>query len=358
MLIPRCLAWKVILFICFFAFLQGISSGLGNVERWEREFGKAAMVPADIYEDPSEPGEVAISRPIADQIETIEMHQFYSPDPRPEMTPLTRAKVMEALRATLTPELVDNDLADMVVLAPARFVWGYIGRSGLINADGVVFWATFRVDSNKFMILGDIDFGLTETVMLADFNSSTEFDAILRIYFNVPYNITTYPEYRPIRFNGNQFGFLLPDPDCDWGYSGYAVSFSCSNCEGFARSVDRKFVRRGNIFDTVLSSSIEYSIDYEPASNYPPLVDVGPDKNTTVNTALVFTGSCIDPEGDPIVDCYWDFGDGTTTYPGSCNEEVSHTYLSTGEFTATLWAFDGQEWGWDECVVNVILFED
>jgi len=74
--------------------------------------------------------------------------------------------------------------------------------------------------------------------------------------------------------------------------------------------------------------------------NHPPTVTLGADQTGgSLPLAVVFTATASDPDGDPLTYA-WNFGDGTTKPSGSASE--SHTYQTTGTFTASVTVSDGQ----------------
>ncbi|MCK5290424.1 MAG: PKD domain-containing protein [Thermoplasmata archaeon] len=70
-----------------------------------------------------------------------------------------------------------------------------------------------------------------------------------------------------------------------------------------------------------------------------PIANAGPDQTVKANDLVIFNGSgSYDPDGW-IVNWTWDFGDGS---PVKYGEIVTHTYTSTGTYTATLWVKDNE----------------
>jgi hypothetical protein len=74
--------------------------------------------------------------------------------------------------------------------------------------------------------------------------------------------------------------------------------------------------------------------------NSPPAIS-GITSNTTIGlqsaTVMSFSSRAGDPDGDPLT-YQWNFGDGET----ATGDQVSHVYQSSGVFTVTLTASDGQ----------------
>lgn len=87
-------------------------------------------------------------------------------------------------------------------------------------------------------------------------------------------------------------------------------------------------------------------------TNSAPVADAGPDQNGTVNQQVYFDGSgSYDPDNDPLT-YKWHFGDGYQSgWQGNCN--ASHTYNSTGNYTATIYVSDSKLVDSDSCVIYV-----
>ena len=62
-----------------------------------------------------------------------------------------------------------------------------------------------------------------------------------------------------------------------------------------------------------------------------------PTGDVTTGTALAFTATGTDPDGDTLTYA-WDFGDGTT----SSAQNPSHAYLTAGSYTARVTVSDGR----------------
>ena len=74
-----------------------------------------------------------------------------------------------------------------------------------------------------------------------------------------------------------------------------------------------------------------------PPPNGPPSVSAGGPYTGTVGQAINFVATASDPDGDTL-SVTWDFGDGTT----GNGVAPTHTYGSSGPFTATIKAVDGR----------------
>ena len=317
-----------------------------SINQWDVEYWISGAVPVDIQEDPQKPG---IAQYWESPIDIFEYPEF----PLLPMPPELRGKVREALLETLNPLFVTDELLDFTMIWDRGIMFNP-WRMGVFSHTGYVFRLSFTVDDTRVFVFGALDDGLTEAIVFTSCQSIEEFNEKTHCFLNIPESASASLDYRPIRFQFVSVGppFAMPDPECDYTYDGYIINSAEGDSAKMARNIERIYLKKVTSEKEILQT-IEFSVRYTPGqTNQPPIVDAGPDKSTIVLIPVVFVGTCIDPDGDPIVDCYWDFGDGTT-YPEGCNEEVSHTYLSTGEFTATLWAFDSQEWGYDECVVIV-----
>lgn len=89
------------------------------------------------------------------------------------------------------------------------------------------------------------------------------------------------------------------------------------------------------------------------ANNTSPSANAGPDREGSVNVPVSFTGSGYDPDGQ-IVQYKWGFGDGHYT-PWQTTPSAQHTYVSAGQFTATLQVKDncGAESSLDASLVSI-----
>lgn len=88
-------------------------------------------------------------------------------------------------------------------------------------------------------------------------------------------------------------------------------------------------------------------------SNPAPVVNAGPDQNTTTTELVYFNGSnSYDPYEDPL-QYKWDFGDGNSTGWQS-DSDSSHNYTVAGNYTVTLYVSDGSLTDTDVSFINVI----
>ena len=98
------------------------------------------------------------------------------------------------------------------------------------------------------------------------------------------------------------------------------------------------------------SASDEGNMGYVYPAGRPPVANAGPDKNAKRNYSVTLDGSAsFDPDGDSLTYYHWTFGDGGS----ASGAVVSHTYTSTGQFTATLEVNDGTSADTDTCLVTV-----
>ena len=103
-------------------------------------------------------------------------------------------------------------------------------------------------------------------------------------------------------------------------------------------SVDcRRDGRDGDDHDPVTASAIVIVTNPGPSPNRPPAASAGGPYAGTVGQAVTFAGSASDPDGDPLA-VTWDFGDGSI----GNGLAPTHTYASSGTFTATIAADDGR----------------
>jgi hypothetical protein len=79
-----------------------------------------------------------------------------------------------------------------------------------------------------------------------------------------------------------------------------------------------------------------FQIVVSPRPNTAPTPDPNGPYSGLVSEALTFSGSAVDPEGDPIVEYRWIFGDGTEDY----GQTVTHAYTAEGSYVVTLYAAD------------------
>ena len=84
------------------------------------------------------------------------------------------------------------------------------------------------------------------------------------------------------------------------------------------------------------SASQFFQIVVDPRSNTAPETDAGGPYSGLVTESLTFTGSAVDPEGDPIVEYRWIFGDGSEAY----GQVVTHAYAAESSYVVTLYATD------------------
>ena len=84
------------------------------------------------------------------------------------------------------------------------------------------------------------------------------------------------------------------------------------------------------------SASQFFQVVIAPRPNAKPVPDPGGPYSGLVGEALTFSGSAVDPEGDPIVQYRWVFGDGTET----SGRTVTHAYPAQGAYIVTLYATD------------------
>ena len=76
---------------------------------------------------------------------------------------------------------------------------------------------------------------------------------------------------------------------------------------------------------------------FTEVGDQPPVADAGPDVNAKKLEYITFDGTgSYDPDGGPITDYYWEFGDGKT----KTGPTVVHKYTKTDTFTVTLTVTD------------------
>jgi hypothetical protein len=329
------------------------SSYASGLQLWENEYGGSYYLPTDIISNSANPEKALTAESLSGTIKGIEyMYSVYSEYPQPEMTPLRMGKVKEALDATFGLDVDTNELLKIAELGDAKHIAWPVWHLGQFNNEGIVFWMTFMVDGTKLMIMGSIEDGVTEALAIEDYYSIEEYEMIAKTIFNMPYEEQAQDDYRPVKFQYVSTGFGFPDPLCDYDYSGYVISFIDDGREALCRSVAREFIRNDNNPPTEVLDTIEFSVEYQPADNLPPLVDLGPDQVVDANEIVYFNGTCIDPEEVGIIACEFDYGDNQYGTEG-CNEEVQHIYTEPGIYTAVLRAYDGEFWGQDECTITV-----
>ena len=78
------------------------------------------------------------------------------------------------------------------------------------------------------------------------------------------------------------------------------------------------------------------TIEITVGENQPPVVNLTADKTSGIAPLTInFTATASDPEGEPIVEYTWDFGDGNTDISQN-NESKTHTYAKAGKYFPTL----------------------
>ena len=136
----------------------------------------------------------------------------------------------------------------------------------------------------------------------------------------------------PVSFTGS-----ATDPDgtiasASWNFGDGATATGLSASHTYASA--------GGYTATLTVTDNRGAIDTDTASvtvtNRPPTANAGPDASTPPNTPLAFNGSGSTDSDGTIVSYAWAFGDGAT---GS-GATPSHTYATTGTFTATLTVTD------------------
>ncbi|MFA5771784.1 MAG: DUF3160 domain-containing protein [Thermoplasmata archaeon] len=75
----------------------------------------------------------------------------------------------------------------------------------------------------------------------------------------------------------------------------------------------------------------------EPVENHPPIANAGINQTMNFNETVLFDGSASYDSDADALNYTWDFGDGTYGY----SMNISHTYNSPGNYTATLTVGDG-----------------
>ncbi len=84
------------------------------------------------------------------------------------------------------------------------------------------------------------------------------------------------------------------------------------------------------------SASQFFQVVVDPRANTAPLSDPNGPYSGLVNETLTFSGSAVDPDGDPIVEYRWVFGDGSEAY----GQTVTHAYTAESSYVVTLYATD------------------
>lgn len=84
------------------------------------------------------------------------------------------------------------------------------------------------------------------------------------------------------------------------------------------------------------SASQFFQAVVNPRPNTAPMPDPKGPYSGLVGESLAFTGSAVDPEGDPIVEYRWVFGDGNEAY----GQNVTHTYTAQSAYVVSLHTTD------------------
>ena len=79
-----------------------------------------------------------------------------------------------------------------------------------------------------------------------------------------------------------------------------------------------------------------FQIVVSPRHNTAPVVNPGGPYSDLINQAITFSGSATDPEGDPIADYHWVFGDGNDAH----GQQVNHAYTASTAYVVTLYVTD------------------
>lgn len=89
--------------------------------------------------------------------------------------------------------------------------------------------------------------------------------------------------------------------------------------------------------DALRASATQFfQVMVEPRANTAPTPDPNGPYSGMVGESLTFPGMAVDPEGDPIVEYRWVFGDGSE----SSGQTVTHSYAAAGSYVVTLYAVD------------------
>ena len=90
-------------------------------------------------------------------------------------------------------------------------------------------------------------------------------------------------------------------------------------------------------------------------SNLAPVVDAGEDVIVEEGEPFTFEGSAVDPGAGDVLTYCWDFGDGSEEQCGVGLNDLEHTFVDNGDFTATLTATDDSgAFGVDTVEVEVL----
>lgn len=93
-------------------------------------------------------------------------------------------------------------------------------------------------------------------------------------------------------------------------------------------------------------------------ANQPPVADAGPDKETLVDESVILEGSATDPDGDPIVDYYWEIEE----QPAGATGVVSPPFMPNpsftgnvpGDYVVAFTVFDGGYWSLPDTVTVTV----
>jgi RHS repeat-associated protein len=87
------------------------------------------------------------------------------------------------------------------------------------------------------------------------------------------------------------------------------------------------------------SATQYYQIVVSPRPNHAPVADLNGPYSGLINRAITFDGNgTSDPDGDPITDYHWAFGDGMDGH----GITLDHTYTASGLYTVTLYVTDNR----------------
>ncbi|MBW1644893.1 MAG: PKD domain-containing protein [Deltaproteobacteria bacterium] len=84
------------------------------------------------------------------------------------------------------------------------------------------------------------------------------------------------------------------------------------------------------------SASQFFQVVVAPRANTAPAAAPGGPYSGQVGETMTFSGNAVDPEGDPVAEYHWVFGDGTE----ADGQTATHVYAAAGDYVVTLYATD------------------
>lgn len=215
--------------------------------------------------------------------------------------------------------------------------WGFFVNEGLRPRPGERIWIMVRPSGNGTNWGAYLNSDRTQGwVLLSEYNLGT---------------LTACGNEAYVQIDGSATGTDFSFPTTVWGYGGTdGVMLMPQDSDTFQSwtstisTSESNTSATGRYTTTWFNRYYYWQVNDNAPVNNPPVVSVSvsPTNGDRATTFAANLSGTYDPDGDSLNSLRVDWGDGTSSYPGSVNSNVTHKYTSAGTYSVTGYVCDSK----------------